>query len=110
MNSFVDAFKFATYARSMGIKTLLELEDKKLKKCLEFAYKENIQYVVIIGEDEVKSRKVLLKDMINGNNVELDLDNPSNLNNLVKQCQQLDRLLEFRINILFTKVVRRDLG
>ena len=40
------------------------MEDKKLKKSLDFANKENIPYVIILGDDEIKNNSFKLKNMI----------------------------------------------
>ncbi|NSB14266.1 histidine--tRNA ligase [Clostridium beijerinckii] len=42
------------------------LEDDKLKKKLNYANKLGIQKVILVGEDEVISKQVKIKDMING--------------------------------------------
>lgn len=84
MNTFNDSFKITNKIRSMGINTLLELEDKKLKKCLDYANKENIKYVIIIGEDEIKNNKISLKNMETSENTEISLDNLDKIKELVK--------------------------
>mgnify|MGYP000796226850 FL=1 len=60
------------------------MKQRKLKKSLDFANRENIPYVIIIGEDEVTKNKVMVKDMVNGENFEISLDNPENVKNIVK--------------------------
>ena len=84
MNTFKDSFVITNKIRSMGINTLLELEDKKLKKCLDYANKEKIKYVIIIGEDEIKNNKVNLKNMETGESTEINLDNLEKIIDLVK--------------------------
>ena len=41
------------------------MNNKKLKKSLDFCNKENIPYVIILGEDEITNQEFKLKDMIN---------------------------------------------
>ena len=48
---------------------------KKLKKSLDYANKENIPYVIILGEDEIKSNTITIKDMFNNNNIEVEMNN-----------------------------------
>lgn len=55
--------KLATELRSRGIRVDVDMTGRKLKKSLDFANKQGIPYVVIIGEDELKTGKVMLKDM-----------------------------------------------
>ncbi len=57
----------ARILRSNGINTEIFTEpDKKIGKQFKYADKKQIPYVIIIGEDEVKSGKVTLKDMNTG--------------------------------------------
>lgn len=84
MNTFKESFDIANKIRKLGIKVLLELENKKLKKCLDFANKENIRYVIIVGEDEIKNKKLILKDMFNSTSKEIDIDKLKDIKKLVK--------------------------
>lgn len=72
----MEALSLANTLRSYGYNVDVEMKGRKLKKSLDFANRENIPYVIIVGEDEVKSGKVTVKDMINQNNFEIDLKNP----------------------------------
>lgn len=42
------------------------MADRKLKKSLDFANKQGIPYVVIIGENELESGKLVIKEMKTG--------------------------------------------
>ena len=53
--------------RKNGYKVLTELNNIKLKKAMNNANRENIDKVIIIGEDELKQNSVTLKNMITGN-------------------------------------------
>lgn len=59
-------FEISELLRDNNLKVLTELNDIKLKKAMNIANRENIKYVVIIGEDELKSNSVSLKNMISG--------------------------------------------
>jgi histidyl-tRNA synthetase len=41
------------------------MNNKKLKKSLDYCNKENIPYVIILGEDEINNQEFKIKDMIN---------------------------------------------
>jgi len=43
------------------------MADRRLKKSLDFANKQGIPYVVVIGENELESGELLLKEMKIGN-------------------------------------------
>ena len=66
MNTRVESLKLANKLRRIGYKVDLEMEQKKLKKSLEYANKEGFPYVIILGEDEVNKKAFKLKNMVNG--------------------------------------------
>jgi histidyl-tRNA synthetase len=60
--------------RESGIKSELDYSKKKLKDQLRLANKLKCQYVVILGEEELKRKTVALKNMDTGEQEELPLD------------------------------------
>ena len=68
------AAETATKLREAGIRTQLYTEDRKFKQKLSYASKLGIPFAVIIGEDEVKSARVSLKDMRKGEQVSCTAD------------------------------------
>ena len=65
MGTNIESLNLANKLRDFGIKVDLEMNNKKLKKSLDFCNKENIPYVIILGEDEITNNSFKLKDMIN---------------------------------------------
>ena len=65
MGTNIESLKLANNLRELNIKVDLEMNNKKLKKSLDFCNKENIPYVIILGEDEITNQEFKLKDMIN---------------------------------------------
>ncbi len=59
----VETLKLASKFRSMGYRVLIEMKKKKIGKCFEYADREKIHYVMIIGSDEVNSQVFKIKDM-----------------------------------------------
>lgn len=55
--------KVAQFLRENEINTQMQLTPLKLSKQLKYASKRSIPWVVIIGEEEIKENKVLLKNM-----------------------------------------------
>ena len=55
--------KLADEFRRMGYRVLIEMKKKKIGKCFEYADRENIHYVMIVGSDEVNSNNYKIKDM-----------------------------------------------
>lgn len=64
----------AQILRQNNIKVIVEMKRKKIKKGLDFANKENIVYAIIIGEDEIKTNTYSLKNMLNGEQKKLSLE------------------------------------
>lgn len=62
----------ATKAREAGISTEIYLNDGKIGKKIGYADKLGIPYTVVIGEDEVKSGLIKLKNMNNGEKEEMN--------------------------------------
>ena len=58
--------KVATRLREKGINTEIYLEQKNMKKKMNYANKQNIPYAIIIGEDEEVNETVTLKNMLTG--------------------------------------------
>ncbi len=75
MNTKIESLKLANKLRNMGYKVELEMIDKKLKKSLDFANKEKIPYVIILGEDEIANNCFKVKDMFNNKEFEVSMNN-----------------------------------
>ncbi|MCI8759590.1 MAG: histidine--tRNA ligase [Clostridia bacterium] len=58
--------KLATDLRSFGVRTEIYLGDKKLKAKFKYADKLKIPFVIVIGEDEVATNQVNVKNMQTG--------------------------------------------
>lgn len=63
LDTNVEVLKLATKLRNKGYRVLIEMNKKKVGKCFEYAERNNIKYVMIIGENEVNSGIYKIKDM-----------------------------------------------
>ena len=63
LDTNVEVLKMATKLRENGYRVLIEMNKKKVGKCFEYAERENIKYVMIVGENEVNSGVYKIKDM-----------------------------------------------
>ncbi|MCL2570309.1 MAG: histidine--tRNA ligase [Firmicutes bacterium] len=61
----VGANKLADGLRAEGVKILL-WTGGKVGRAMEYADKENISHVIVIGEKEVENKKIVIKDMKDG--------------------------------------------
>ena len=60
------AMQCAKMMRQNGIKTEVFLDQSKIKKQMAYANERGIPYVAIIGEEEMASEVILLKNMLSG--------------------------------------------
>lgn len=74
MKNNVEAFKIANVLRKNNINVDIDMNNNKLKKSLNYANIENIPYVIIVGDDELKENKVTLKDMVKGSQEKVEIE------------------------------------
>jgi len=60
------AAKAAQELRRMGVPTAIDLNERGVSRCLEYAAKEGIPFCVLVGEAELKQKSVKLRDMATG--------------------------------------------
>ena len=63
-----------TKLRDYSINTQIYLEDKKLKTKFKYADKLEIPYVIVIGEDEINTNMIKIKDMKTGKEKQVELN------------------------------------
>lgn len=68
------SIELASNLRKEGINTEVYLNDKKLKAKFKYADKLKIPYVAVIGEDEISSNTVKVKNMETGEETPTELD------------------------------------
>lgn len=66
--------KIANNLRANNINTEIFLNDKKLKAKMKYADKLEIPYVIVVGEDEVNTGVVKVKNMTTGEQIESSID------------------------------------
>ena len=69
-----DCLNIATKLRKSGIKTEVYFADKKMKAKFKYADKLQIPYVIIIGEEEINTGKLSLKNMCTGKQTNLTIE------------------------------------
>lgn len=73
------AFEIAQQLRKEGIKTDVDLVGRKLKKILTQANNLGAEYVILVGERDLKEGKVTIKDMKSGEQTKQSIDNILNI-------------------------------
>lgn len=81
INTEKESFVLATNIRNLNLKVDIDMQYKKLKKSLSYADKNNIPYVIILGEDELNKKIINLKCLSTGKVYKIDL---TNLNKIVE--------------------------
>ena len=66
MDTEIECLKLADTLRKNNVNVLVELNKRKVKRCFEYANKENIKYVIVIGSNELESNSYTIKDMTEG--------------------------------------------
>jgi histidyl-tRNA synthetase len=68
-----ESLRLASLLRKNGWSVDIDMTGRRLKKSLDYANKEKIPYVIIYGEDELKSGIIKFKDMEKGEEKSLSL-------------------------------------
>ena len=66
--------ELATILRNNNISTIVEYSKRKIKKCFEFADKNNIKYVIVLGSRELEMGVYTIKDMEKQEQYEFNLE------------------------------------
>lgn len=70
------AFAMAEKARAEGLKAQSDLMNRSLKAQMKYADKIGARYTVVLGDDEVQSKKAVAKNMQTKEQLSLDLSQP----------------------------------
>ena len=74
MDTNVEVLSLANTLRENGVRVLIEMNNRKIKKCFEWANKNNIPYVSVLGENEIKDHKIFVKNMFKQETSEFDIN------------------------------------
>lgn len=74
LNTKSESLMLANELRKRKIKVDIQYNERKLNKILNTIDREKIPFVIILGEDEVKNQKIVLKNMLNKNSYEFAFD------------------------------------
>lgn len=84
MNTNLECLEFASLIRERGIRALIEMSGKRVGKVLEKADKSNIPYVIVIGENEINSGNIEIRDMVNSSNISVSISDIDNICDILK--------------------------
>ena len=53
MNTEIESLRLANEIRNLGFNVEIEMNNRKFKKSMDYANREKIPYVIVLGEDEI---------------------------------------------------------
>ena len=74
MDTRIDSIRIANEIRNNGYIVEVELNDRKLKKSMEYANKNKIKYVIIIGTNEIENKILNIKNMYTGDSKSIKIE------------------------------------
>ena len=74
MGTEIESLKLANQFRKNGYNVDIEMNKIKLKKSLDYANREKIKYVIVIGTDEISSGQLKIKNMDDGTEMLINID------------------------------------
>lgn len=74
MGTESESLKIANALRDNGYAVEIDMSNKRLRKSLDYANKEKIKYVIILGTNEIERGKLVIKDMVKGDDIEVSID------------------------------------
>ena len=69
-----DVSDIVKYLRRNGINTSYNLKKKNIKSSINYAYKNNYEFVIIVGSEEIKTKLLTLKNINSGKTEKLKID------------------------------------
>lgn len=83
METEVEAFEFASQMRKIGVKTDMEKKQQKLKKSMKYANSLNVPFVIIIGENELETKQIRIRNMTTGTESEFAINDYNGIKNFI---------------------------
>ena len=85
MDTELYSLKLASKLRQKGVRVIVEFNKKKVKKAFNWASRNNIPYVLVIGDNEINTGNIKIRDMINSLDIEGNINDIDNICNIVKK-------------------------
>lgn len=74
----------ANKLRQKNIKVIIEMNKRKVKKCFEWANKNNVNYVCVIGDNEIENKTIKLKNMKTTKEIEINIEDINKISSIIK--------------------------
>lgn len=83
MDTEVESLLLANKLRNLGYCVELEMNKRKLRKSMEYANKEKIPYVIILGEEEIKNNCFRVRDMFSAKELNFSMDEVKQIKKMI---------------------------
>lgn len=78
LDTEMEALKIANKLRSMGYNVDIDSSKRKIGKAINYADKANIEYVLILGSNEVENKEFVIKNIVTKDNIRVKYDDELN--------------------------------
>ena len=85
MDTNIESLRLAATLRNKDIKVIIEMNKKKIKKALDSANKNNIPYVIILGQNEINNNTIEIKDMNSSTNIKVNINDIDKMIDIIKK-------------------------
>ena len=82
MNTEIESLKLANEIRNLGFNVEIEMNNRKFKKSMDYANREKIPYVIVLGEDEISKNSFNIKNMFTSEQIEIQFNNLIKINEI----------------------------
>lgn len=82
MNTEIESLKLANEIRNLGFNVEIEMNNRKFKKSMDYANREKIPYVIVLGEDEISKKCFNIKNMFTGKQIEIQFNDLIKINEI----------------------------
>lgn len=82
LNTEIESLKLANKIRKLGFSVEIEMTNKKIRKSMEYADREKIQYVIVLGENEIRNKSFKIKNMFTNREYLINFNNLNKLKSI----------------------------
>lgn len=85
MDTKYESLLLAKKLRDNNIRVIIEMNNKKVKKAFEWANKNNIPFVTVIGDNEINTGIIKIKDMNESSEKEVNINDIDSILNIINK-------------------------
>lgn len=85
MDTKYESLLLAKKLRDNGVKVIIEMNNKKVKKAFEWANKNNVPFVTVIGETEINTEIIKIKNMNESSEKEVNINDINSILSIINK-------------------------